>query len=90
MPSPSLLGALISKDSEEIGANANMILDRNLLNEAPCATWFMVVADGIHDLFMNNEREAILVKYGNRVVRKFVGMGGDALDDADTVKIVLQ
>lgn len=66
-----------------------MKLNKKLLNEAPCATWFMVVADGLHDLFMNNEREEILAKYGERVVTKFVGMGGIHYSEADTIKIVL-
>lgn len=67
-----------------------MVLDKNLLNEAPYATWFMVVSKGKHDLFMNNERDEILAKYGKRNVKKFVGMGGIHFSDADTVKIELQ
>lgn len=67
-----------------------MILNNSLLTKAPCATWFMVVADGRHDLFMNNERDEILAKYGQRGVRKFVGMGAVHFSVADTVKIELE
>ncbi len=64
-------------------------LTRELLNTMECATWFMVIADGKHDLYLDNERDAILAKYAGRNVKRYVGMGNEPFDSASTVKIEL-
>ena len=65
------------------------ILDKALMSEIKNATWFMIVDGSKRDLFLNNERDEILQKYGGKGISKCVGMGNQPYDEADTVKIVL-
>lgn len=65
------------------------IVNKDLMNEIKCATWFMIVDGSKRDLFLNNERDEILQKYGGREFSRCVGMGNQSYDEADTVKIVL-
>lgn len=64
-------------------------LTRELLNTMECASWFMIIADGVHDLYLDNERDIILGKYANRAVKRYVGMGNRPFHSASSVKIEL-
>ena len=65
------------------------IVNKTLMSKIKNATWFMIVDGNKRDLFLNNERDEILQKYGEREISKCVGMGNQPYDEADTVKIVL-
>jgi hypothetical protein len=66
-----------------------MKLNKELMNLFEKATWFMVVVDGRHDLYLDNERDQIVQNYIGREVQRYAGMGGLHYSVADTVKIVL-
>ena len=66
-----------------------MMTIKDAIAKAKVATWFMVLVDGRHDLYLDNERETIAEKYADRKVTRIVGMGNEGLNTAQSVKIVL-
>ena len=66
---------------------------KGLLKVAENATWFMIIDPTIrrsyHDLYMDNERDLIIKRYGDRRATSAVGMGGESFTTAQSVKIVL-
>lgn len=53
------------------------------------ATWFMVIVDGRHDLYINNERDTIASNYSDRNVKRVAGFGCN-YSCAQSVKIEIE